>query len=69
LPQFKIGDHVERIGALVHPPYVQSGVVIRVIPNKDGIDLFTEYEVSFDNNPVVTLFEMQLRLLREGKED
>ena len=37
---FKVGDQVERIGALVNPPYVRSGVVIRIIPNKDGLDLF-----------------------------
>ena len=48
MPKFKIGDRVERIGSLV-PIYMQRGVVIGVIPNKDGEDWFTEYEVDFGN--------------------
>jgi hypothetical protein len=31
--KFNVGDHVERIGSLV-PPYMRSGVIIRVIPDK-----------------------------------
>lgn len=38
---------------------VRTGVVIHVIP-KGGFDSFTEYEVSFDDEVVVTLFETQL---------
>ena len=66
LSAFKVGDEVERVGALV-PPYMRSGVVIRVIPNKDGVDWFTEYEVTFNNQDVLTLFETQLRLVKGAK--
>jgi hypothetical protein len=48
---------------------MQSGIVIRVIPNTEGFDLFTEYEVSFDERTVLILFETHLRLLREAQED
>ena len=47
---------------------MRSGVVFRVIPNTEGFDLFTEYEVSFDDRTVLTLFETQLRFLRAAKE-
>ena len=46
--KFAVGDHVERIGSLV-PEYMRNGVVIRVIPNDQGLDLFNEYEVNFGN--------------------
>jgi hypothetical protein len=61
--KFKVGDHVERIGSLV-PQYMRSGVVTRVIPNKDGLDLFTEYEVNFDNTVIATFYQTQLRLAK-----
>jgi hypothetical protein len=61
--KFKVGDYVERIGSLV-PDYMRSGVVTRVIPNKDGLDLFTEYEVNFDNRVIATFYETQLRLVK-----
>jgi hypothetical protein len=63
--KFKVGDHVERIGSLV-PQYMRSGVVTRVIPNKDGLDLFTEYEVNFDNELIATFYQTQLRLANNG---
>ena len=69
MPLFKVGDQVERIGTLVNAPYVRSGVVIRIMPNKAGLELFTEYEISFDEKTVVTLFETQLRLVRAAQED
>jgi hypothetical protein len=43
MAKFKIGDRVERIGRLV-PSYMRDGVITRIIPNKDGFDLLTEYE-------------------------
>jgi hypothetical protein len=62
MPKFKVGDQVERIGALV-PQYMRDGVVTQVIPNQDGMDWFTEYEVNFDNRSVAKLYETQLRLV------
>lgn len=67
MPRFKVGDQVERIGAMVSP-YPQVGVITRVIPNKHGIDQFTEYEVNFQNEHTVILFEMQLRLVSAAED-
>jgi len=64
MPKFKIGDRVERIGSLV-PDYMSSGIVTRVIPNKEGQDLFNEYEVNFGNQLTATFYETQLRLARD----
>jgi hypothetical protein len=58
---FKVGDDVERIGSLV-PPYMKCGTVIRLIPNRDGIEWFTEYEVNFGNQLIATFYTPQLRL-------
>ena len=43
--------------------------MIRVIPNTEGFDLLTEYEVSFDERTVLILFEAHLRLLRAANDD
>jgi hypothetical protein len=51
MPKFAVGDYVERIGSLV-PEYTRSGVIIRVIPNDQGLDLFNEYEVNFGNQVI-----------------
>jgi hypothetical protein len=67
MPKFKVGDRVERIGSLV-PEYMRHGVITRVIPNKDVVDLFTEYEVNFDYQIIATFYETQLRLI-PPKED
>jgi len=60
MPKFKVGDEVERIGSLV-PPYMKFGVIVRVIPNKDGPDWSTQYEVNFGNQVKAKFYEMQLR--------
>jgi hypothetical protein len=67
MPRFKIGDRVERIGALV-PEYMRSGVVAHIILNKDGVDLFTEYDVNFDNRVIARFYETQLRLVQEDQK-
>jgi hypothetical protein len=54
------------IGVLV-PDYMRSGDIVRVIPNKDGLELFTEYEVNFNNQLVATFYETQLRLVKPNK--
>ena len=56
MPKFKCGDHVERIGTLV-PIYMRNGVVIRVIPNKSGVDWLNEYEVDFGNHLTAKFYE------------
>src|ERR1051325_4107185 len=68
MAQFKIGDQVERVGALIDPPFMRVGTITRVIPNEHPVDCFTEYEVRFDDEEVVTLFEIQLRSVTPGKQ-
>jgi hypothetical protein len=67
LPRFKIGDQVERIGALV-PPYMRIGVITGVIPNRESVDWLTQYEVDFNGNDTTILFEMQLRLVKAAED-
>ena len=62
MPKFKVGDRVERIGSLV-PQYMRIGVIIRVIPDKSGQDLFNQYDVSFGDT-IATFYETQLRLVK-----
>jgi hypothetical protein len=45
MPKFKVADH-ERIGSIV-PEYMHYGVITEVIPNNDGLEWATEYEVRF----------------------
>jgi hypothetical protein len=52
------GDQVERIGSLV-PDYMRTGVVTRIVRNKDGVDWFSEYAVDFGRGGIVTLYETQ----------
>jgi hypothetical protein len=61
MPRCKVGDHVERIGSLV-PEWMRSGVILRVIPNNQGLDLFNEYEVNFGDQVIAIFYETQLRL-------
>ena len=61
MPKFQIGDRVERVGSLI-PIYMRSGTITQVIPNKDGLDWFTEYEVDF-NTLKAHFYETQLRLI------
>ena len=65
MPKFKIGDHVERIGVLASGQ-MRNGVVVRVIPNKIGQDLFYEYEVTFGTRMIAVLYETQLRLASDS---
>jgi hypothetical protein len=68
MPKFKAGDRVERIGSLV-PEYMSKGMIVRVIPNADGLELFTEYEVNFDDRIIARFFETQLRLAKSPDND
>ena len=61
MPKFAVGDYVERIGSLV-PEYMRSDVIIRVIPNDQGLDLFNEYEVNFGDQVIAIFYQTQLRL-------
>jgi len=65
MPKFAVGDYVERIGSLV-PEYMRSGVITRVSPNDQGLDLFNEYEVNFGNQVIAIFYETQLRLVTKA---
>ena len=65
MPKFAVGDYVERIGSLV-PEYMRSGVITRVIPNDQGLELFNEYEVNFGNQVIAIFYETQLRLVTKA---
>jgi hypothetical protein len=65
MAKFKVGDRIERIGSLV-PEWMRSGVIMRVIPNDQGQDLFNEYEVNFGNQVIAIFYETQLRLVAEA---
>ena len=68
MPQFNVGDQVERIGALIDSPYLRSGVVIRVLRSKDCIDWLTEYVIVFDEKDVAILYETELQLVNPVRE-
>jgi hypothetical protein len=63
MAKFAVGDTVERIGSLI-PDYLKNGVVVRIIPNQDGVDWLTEYEVRFSSALIAGFYETQLRLVR-----
>jgi len=67
MPKFKIGDRVETIGSLVSK-YMRNGTIIRVTPNEDGHDLFTEYDVNFSDQLIGHFYETQLRLVKPPKD-
>ena len=67
MPRFKVGDHVERVGALV-PHYMKFGHIVRVIPHPGSPEYLTEYEVDFEStgelaHHVATFYQTQLRLV------
>ena len=68
MSKFNVGDQVERIGSLV-PEYMRTGIVTKVIPNQDGLDWFTEYEVNFGNKTIAIFYETQLRLVKTAPDN
>ena len=46
---------------LLVPGYMRSGIVTKVIPNKNGSDWFTQYEVNFGNQTIANFDETQSR--------
>ena len=59
MKQFKVGDQVKKIGALV-PGCLRDGVVVAIKLAAEG--QLTKYEVEF-KHPRATLHENQLRLI------
>ena len=47
---------------------MRNGAIVRVIPNADGHELFTEYEVNFHDRIVAKFYETQLRLVEEAED-
>jgi hypothetical protein len=52
MPNFKVGDRVERIGSLV-PPYMRVGTVSRIILHPELPEGFDEYEVQFQSGTAI----------------
>jgi hypothetical protein len=52
MPNFKVGDRVERIGPLV-PPYMRVGTVSRIILHPELPEGFHEYEVQFQSGSAI----------------
>jgi len=66
MPRYKVGDHVQRIGPLI-PTYMHNGVVIRVIPAREGLpDIFDEYEVDFKVTRAI-FYETQIEPSSHGE--
>ena len=61
MAKFKVGDRVERLGALV-PPYMRTGTISRVIPHPELPEGLEEYEVQFASGAAI-FYEMQLKLV------
>jgi len=62
VPKFKVGDRVERIGALA-PDYMRDGIVTAVLSVLGENEFTTQYEVEFGFIKT-TLYENQLRLIQ-----
>ena len=60
--KFKVGDHVERVSSVI--PDTRTGVIKRVIPNNQGHDIFTEYEIEFSDGETMRLYETQIRPIK-----
>ena len=61
MPSFRVGDRVERVGPLA-PVWMKVGIVTKVIPNKDGIEWATQYQVEFGETKE-TFYQTELRLV------
>jgi hypothetical protein len=48
---------------------MRRGIVTRVMANKNGFGLVTEYEVHFGDKVVVRFYQTQLRLLEPNNSD
>ena len=66
MPKFKVGDQVERHSA-VASDYRRIGTIVRVIPNKDGLEIFTLYEIDFGDQRS-SFYETQLQLVKRAPE-
>ena len=66
MPQFKVGDAVERIAASIRRD-LRSGIVICIVPNKSGIDCFNEYVIIFDGKDLAIRYESELRLVKPAQ--
>ena len=60
MSRFKVGEYVERVSTFA-PESPKRGVALRVLPNKEGVEWFTEYEVQFAEHLVGKFYQTQLR--------
>ena len=64
MPNFKVGDHVERTGPLV-PPYMRVGTISRIILHPELPEGLDEYEVQFQTGTAI-FYGTQLKPLPGG---
>ena len=63
IPKFKVGDQVERVnGVLLGRTLV--GAVKSIIPEREGYERFTEYEIECLDGTISLFYETQLRLAK-----
>jgi hypothetical protein len=65
-PMFRVGDRVLRADVR-NPRYLQEGIVIRVIPNREGIDTLVKYVVDFGIDCAVLFENDLLHVLLDAK--
>ena len=63
--RFKVGDWVEVIGDVA--PDMKQGTILRVLPNSEGPERLTEYEVRFGLKTALH-YETQLRAIAVDEE-
>ena len=66
MAKFNVGDQVQRVEPL-QATYMKAGIVIRVIPDKEGALAFTQYDVNFQDRVAFRFYESQLILLPRPK--
>ena len=66
MPKFRVGDQVQRLSSILADTRIAA--IKRVVPNKDGYDMFTEYEIEYADGQTATFYETQLRLIKAASD-
>ena len=60
MPRFTIGDLVELNGLLAKLHGGAIGIVVSVVPHKDGVTALDEYRIEFEDSRQLRLWSFQL---------
>ena len=66
MTKFKVGDQVERVSSVLLNPLL-VGTVKSIGPERNGYEIFTEYEIECPDGHIAVFYETQLRLLRAAQ--